>query len=693
MRRIASVISGGLFYAVLLGVCSPYAHGQDAAIPRGANLHLVGELLPSPPQQMAVWKAGETKLSKEFVDATAVLFQQGLADPRACEYREIEVLVGGSEPPWPDKIVKTHGWVIPDTDTKAQRFGICWNGLVYPLASIGKPADLRADALAASKVEPTWRFGEDMCLCHPSEERSVSYESPLPIKACLLMRLGEAELAENVWNRWTSGLRSYSAERGFLSVEESVEPNRPILKDPYLVLANCWTLALFDRAEAAHVRSDDRIALASLEMLNSVWPAVKTEAEKRGFREPSPRGNAFAPYFLISPNRVHELLADQRRRAEERKKGTQPPVLSGQYHDPEPFFEAITKRVGQFPDKKHRITFLLHELEEASQDTFGLVASSSGAIYAGCDIFVSLLIEQGEDAVEPLLTCLENDNRLTRLQRRDERYPLGVYSFAESALPLILKMPFHDPDEVVPACDESKHRQAVAARIRAYWKRSKNLSPAERWYGVLADDQAQPYQWLAAAHAIVQPTRVLVSLDSLAHGWERDWWRPDAKREMHGEVLRNKTNPSVVELMVKRIKLLDEPYCGLLAKRKKLDEEIKKLVAQAKKLVDGPPPEYERVVHWQEEREQQRAELDQQIGDDQLGWSASFIKGCDIAFCLAQWDSAAALNILREQTTLCRQAVADYGNSFKEYLTRLLSVRANAGDRQADDELRSTSQK
>jgi hypothetical protein len=99
------------------------------------------------------------------------------------------------------------------------------------------------------------------------------------------------------------------------------------------------------------------------------------------------------------------------------------------------------------------------------------------------------------------------------------------------------------------------------------------------------------------------------------------------------------------------------------------------------------------VLRRQEELEQRRAELDQQISDDQLGWSASFLEGCDIAFCLAQWDSAAALNILREQTALCRQAVADYGNSFKEYLTRLLSVRANAGDRQAADELRSTSQK
>jgi protein-L-isoaspartate O-methyltransferase len=51
--------------------------------------------------------------------------------------------------------------------------------------------------------------------------------------------------------------------------------------------------------------------------------------------------------------------------------------------------------------------------------------------------------------------------------------------------------------------------------------------------------------------------------------------------------------------------------------------------------------------------------------------------------------AAAALNILREQTALCRQAVADYGEPFKVYLAQLVSVRVNAGDRQAADELRS----
>ena len=91
----------------------------------------------------------------EFVAATARVFEQGLADPRGCEYRQIEVIVGSFEAPW-WQIVETHGWVIPATGKAAQRFGVCWNGLVYPLVLIGKPADLRADARAAEseKLDP-----------------------------------------------------------------------------------------------------------------------------------------------------------------------------------------------------------------------------------------------------------------------------------------------------------------------------------------------------------------------------------------------------------------------------------------------------------------------------------------------------------------------------------------------------------
>ena len=133
----------------------------------------------------------------------------------------------------------------------------------------------------------------------------------------------------------------------------------------------------------------------------------------------------------------------------------------------------------------------------------------------------ALLDLEGEDAVEPLLVCLEKDNRLTRLASRDEPYPVAVYTVAESTLEQILKMPFHSvPAPGEPALEESKSRQVDAAKIRQYWPRYKGVPMAERWYRILADDHAEPAHWFVAARAILQPASVPVTISTIARGWE-----------------------------------------------------------------------------------------------------------------------------------------------------------------------------
>src|SRR5215510_2360880 len=85
-----------------------------------------GEGLPTPPQQNAPWPHGDDAL----LNAAAMLFEQGLADPRGLEYREIEIAVGnpfdgGGYP------LKTHGWVLPNKG-KAGQFAVAWSGLSGP---------------------------------------------------------------------------------------------------------------------------------------------------------------------------------------------------------------------------------------------------------------------------------------------------------------------------------------------------------------------------------------------------------------------------------------------------------------------------------------------------------------------------------------------------------------------------------
>src|SRR5690606_9983633 len=112
---------------------------------RKASPHFSGTELPAPPEQKSPWTAPVSSLPTNYVTATAILLNQGMADPRGCEYREIEVGTGNV---WSGDggVVKTHGWVF--TSTNGQQFAVCWNGLVYPTVSVGAEADWRADARA-----------------------------------------------------------------------------------------------------------------------------------------------------------------------------------------------------------------------------------------------------------------------------------------------------------------------------------------------------------------------------------------------------------------------------------------------------------------------------------------------------------------------------------------------------------------
>ena len=49
------------------------------------------KVMPDPPNQGAPWTPPATKLPRSLVEATALLFESGVADPRGCDYREIEV--------------------------------------------------------------------------------------------------------------------------------------------------------------------------------------------------------------------------------------------------------------------------------------------------------------------------------------------------------------------------------------------------------------------------------------------------------------------------------------------------------------------------------------------------------------------------------------------------------------------------
>ena len=103
----------------------------------------------SPPMQTDPWALSvlSTNLPPHLQSAINLLFQNGMADPRGCDYRDVDLVVANF---WTASGTtnKTRGWILPSADDTQARHAIGWNGLIYPVISIGNPADSEADARA-----------------------------------------------------------------------------------------------------------------------------------------------------------------------------------------------------------------------------------------------------------------------------------------------------------------------------------------------------------------------------------------------------------------------------------------------------------------------------------------------------------------------------------------------------------------
>lgn len=532
----AWIIVQGL--ALLVAGVPCHAYGQNRAAP--APL-FTGSTISEPPRQHERWTPPETTAPKFLTRAAATLFEQGLADPRGCEYRAIEITTGGV---WSNSghLVATHGWVLPETPGQSARFAVAWNGLVYPAVSVGEPADLERDVrameteagkMSGSRVMRKGRTpsGPFFASYRNNEEGPVSLTMLHPIKACLLLRTGRADLAERVWAAGTGVPRAAKAPKVDLT-QYGVS---------YVTLANDLAWYHFDRAVCAHMRGDDAVALADARMLTTFQAAVEAKAEAMGYARPddlSNRGET-KPYidFLAQ---LPQLLADHERRARAPKRSPVP-------------------RPGT--DKKARIAALIADLDEVSVRQFG----QPGGVSLGESPTVQALVAEGDDAVEPLIADFERDVRLTRSVHffRDfhrSRTIMGAHEAAYTALVGLLKTTFFGPRTTGGNLTSRglEGRIVVANEIRTFWEKNRDIPLIERWYRTLADDVARPNEWLQAAGNIVQHENVTVIPGSTAFGMTVTTALPKgAKPKLRGETLREKKDPSVAELIAQRVRDLD----------------------------------------------------------------------------------------------------------------------------------------
>jgi hypothetical protein len=512
-----------------------FAQGP-APLPRFA-----GGAIPDPPNRREPWTPPETKLPRFLVEATATLAEQGLADPRGCDYREIGLELDRDRPAFQGASLSAlHGWVLPPKPEGGPRFAVAWDGLVHPLASIGPEADLEADIRALLQAQDRALAGQrpqSRVLRFPFGQSSgdrvlASQENLGPMKVVVLLRLGRADLAERVWTAatgWTPDRSKFDLTNYGVS---------------YLALASDWAWCLFDRALVAHAAGDDPLALASLRELARIQPLVESKALAMGFpRQRSMSGiriAGVAPEVQVLPyldflRPLPALLADQERRAKE-------PSPEG---DP-----------SKVADRDARIAALIRGLDGIA----GQPGPLGGSSPAGTSV-VQALVKEGDAAVGPLLECLEHDDRLTRTVDRDRRHNtrfVGVGTVGEaaySALVAILGTRELGPNAryFSGSIDDRAKRGAVAAEIRSYWEKTRGLSPEEKWYRTLGDDNASPDQWLDAAEALSQPADVRGRGGSYTIPYRVGGKVPPPK----GESLRGRKDPSVTDLMPRRVEAID----------------------------------------------------------------------------------------------------------------------------------------
>jgi len=458
-------------------------------------------LLPDPPRQNDPWTPPATTLPPEFVAATKTLFREGLADPRGGEYREITVQASGFFPGMTSP-VRVHGWVLPTGPGTAPSFAVCWNGEVYPVTAVGVPADLKADAGAMA------RGGSFRGNIVQFEDQAISPASFSPLKACLLLRLGEAPLAEQVWAAQSPSLRD---------------------GDPSLRLASEWTWGLLCRVVDARQRGDDPFALFLARRLTRIRARVEGDAAERHLpypTEPDSGPQTMSRAYLPSLDFLPELLADEEVRA----------------HAPaRPL--ALSAGEKAFVDKNAYIAALIGDLDQVRPNGW-----SGSTPSVGNDPIVRALVDQGDAAVEPLIHAVATDTRLLRFMWVDpfhpRFYPARASRVAFTAAATILQF---------SAFGDGGYRDAdppgTAAALQRYWDKYKGLPLAERWYGTLANDRATPQQWQEAADAIVRPANV-TSLGNGATSWTP---QPGIVFPLRGEPLRARFGPAVSLLMARRI--------------------------------------------------------------------------------------------------------------------------------------------
>jgi hypothetical protein len=189
---------------------------------------------------------------------------------------------------------------------------------------------------------------------------------------------------------------------------------------------------------------------------------------------------------------------------------------------------------------KERVADIIKNLDEAKVHMW----ESDDPNWTGDPIYTAAM-ETGEPMLDALVDCLEQDQRLTR--NDGNHRTLGrvhnLIPVSRLALALILNI------TSMKAMPRLKDGTTDFTTLRAEIKAIKGLGLAERCFTLLQMDSTSPSQWADAARMMMTPPSApLGSRSKLLP--QKD--RTSKPEPIVAETFRNRTNPSLTELLAKR---------------------------------------------------------------------------------------------------------------------------------------------
>ncbi len=461
--------------------------------------------LPVPPHQHNSWERPVARgVPEAVIDVSAILFEAGLADPRGGEFREIDIGTEG-------RSRLTRGWVFQN------RYAVCWNGLVYPVQSVGPTADLEQDIRTITRFR-SWSPFIDKGSPEEAFWGDLEHQdNRAPIAVALILRLGRGDLASQLWNvpNWSD------------------EPNHD--RDPLewaSAARSAWLATAYRRLLRERARGDDRAATATAESLLLWVSNWKVMLQKTGV----------IPWFVSSVDDfaslryVPSLLADSQRRSRE-PRPVQRDWMALMKARRTPGYEAAVFFALPQPT---RVAELIDRLEDVDVEK----AIWPGNLELAAHPIGEILIQEGPAAVDPLIDAWERDQRLTRTVDRTRPWypdarPISVKEVARAVLGEILQR-------------STVARYSSPAELRSWWRKNQPSGPLERSFAILAAADRLPEEWVESAEAITLRSDLRPSPGGLQ-------MQPGAcgpgklAPPVAGEVLRGRKNPSVAELLARRV--------------------------------------------------------------------------------------------------------------------------------------------